>query len=288
MNKAIYLETIKKILRQRFVVFVLFAMGLLIPMALILSPEPPSVNTIEGWDAFAVSTVVGLITVTASNAIGSSLTIGGRSDYMPLIITRPMHRYQYVISKWLALATVIAVVSTIQHLLFTISGAYAKWGLTEQMILTIFIERIISALSVSSVLTMIYLLPTQSMVLSGIIAFEMATGFSILAMNIAVPLPDTASDVSELVASIIGLDTWAQAKLLPAIFGGNAVGSVQQYVTVINNLSNFLAPQIHVFDILESRPFVWSALMEPFSNILIALTIATAVLNAREYHYDVD
>ena len=130
MNKAIYLETIKKILRQRFVVFVLFAMGLLIPMALILSPEPPSVNTIEGWDAFAVSTVVGLITVTASNAIGSSLTIGGRSDYMPLIITRPMHRYQYVISKWLALATIIAVVSTVQHMLFTISGAYAKWGLT--------------------------------------------------------------------------------------------------------------------------------------------------------------
>ncbi len=288
MNKAIYLETIKKILRQRFVVFVLFAMGLLIPMALILSPEPPSVNTIEGWDAFAVSTVVGLITVTASNAIGSSLTIGGRSDYMPLIITRPMHRYQYVISKWLALATIIAVVSTVQHMLFTISGAYAKWGLTENMIVTIFIERIISALSVSSVLTMIYLLPTQSMVLCGIIAFEMATGFSILAMNIAVPLPDTASEVSELVASIIGLDTWAQTKLLPSIFGGNAVGSVQQYVTVINNLSNFLAPQIHVFDILEARPFVWSALMEPFSNILIALTIATAVLNAREYHYDVD
>ena len=199
-----------------------------------------------------------------------------------------MHRYQYVISKWLALATIIAVVSTVQHMLFTISGAYAKWGLTENMIVTIFIERIISALSVSSVLTMIYLLPTQSMVLCGIIAFEMATGFSILAMNIAVPLPDTASEVSELVASIIGLDTWAQTKLLPSIFGGNAVGSVQQYVTVINNLSNFLAPQIHVFDILEARPFVWSALMEPFSNILIALTIATAVLNAREYHYDVD
>lgn len=288
MNKAIYVETIKKILRHRFVVFMLFAMGLGVPFSLILSPEPPSVNTIEGWDAFAVSAVIGLITVTASNAIGSSLTVGGRSDYMPLIITRPMHRYQYVISKWLALATVIAVVSTVQHILFTVSGAYVKWGLTEQMILSISIERIISALSVSSVLTMIYLLPSQTMVLSGIIAFELATGFSILAMNIAVPLPDTASEVSELIATILGIDTWAQTTLLPSIFGGNALGSVQQYVSVIGNLSNFLAPQIHVFDILESRPFIWSALLEPISNILIALTIATAVLNAREYHYDVD
>lgn len=266
----------------------LVAMGLVVPFSMILSPEPPTVNTIEGWDAFAVSTVIGLITVTASNAIGSSLTIGGRSDYMPLIITRPLHRYQYVISKWLALATVIAVVSTVQHILLTVSGAYLKWGLSEQMIFFIFFERIVSALSLSSVLTMIYLLPTQTMVLSGIIAFELATGFRILALSLVAPLPDTATEVSELIATILGIDSWAQSTLLPSIFGGNALASVQQYVSVIANLSNFLAPQIHLFDIFESRPFIWSALLEPFSNILIALTIATAVLNAREYHYDVD
>lgn len=288
MNRAIYFETIKKIVKHRFVAFMLFIMGLAVPLSMIISPEPPTITTIEGWDAFAVSTVIGLITVTASNAIGSSLTIGGRSDYMPLIITRPLHRYQYVISKWLALATVIIIVSTVQHLLLTISGAYTKWGLTDQMIAIGFIERIISALSLSSVLTMIYLLPSQGMVLCGIVAFELATGFGILAMSIAVPIPETASDVTEMIATILGIDTWARSSLLPSIFGGNALGTVQQYVGAIANLANFLAPQIHLYDILESRPFIWSALLEPFSNILIALTIATAVVNAREYHYDAD
>ncbi len=288
MNRAIYEETVRKILKQKFVLFMLFAMGLLLPASMILSPETPAVTSVEGWDAFAVSTVIGLITVTASNAIGNSLTIGGRSDYMPLIFTRPIHRYQYVISKWLALSTIIIVVSVIQHLLLTVSGAYTRWGLTDTMILVGFFERLISALSVASVLTMIYLLPSQSMVLCGIIAFELATGISILAMSIAVPMLETASTISTELATILGIDSWAHATLLPAIFGGNALSSLHQYVAAVINLANFLAPQIHLYNILEARPFVWSALLEPISNILISLTIATAVLNAREYHYDVD
>ncbi|MDZ4836153.1 MAG: hypothetical protein SGJ27_20435 [Candidatus Melainabacteria bacterium] len=287
MNRAIYIETIKKILKQRFVVFMLLAMGVLLPLSLILAPTP-TVTSVDGWDAFAVSTIIGLITVTATNAIGNSLSIGGRSDYMPLIFTRPLHRYQYVISKWLALATVIAVVSVLQNLLFTTSGAFTRWGLTDEMIVLDFFERIISALSVSSVLTMIYLLPTQTMVLSGVIAFELAAGISILAMSIAVPMPETATDVSVLLCDILGIDDWIRTTFIPALFGGSALSSIQQYIAAIINLSNFLAPQIHLYDILETRPFVWSALLEPISNILIALTIATAVLNAREYHYDVD
>jgi hypothetical protein len=138
------------------------------------------------------------------------------------------------------------------------------------------------------VLTMIYLLPSQSMVLCGILAFEVATGISVFALSISVPMPETTSDITTMTATILGADAWARITLLPAIFGGNALGSIQQYATVLINVSNFLAPQIHLYDMIESRPFLWTPFLEVISNILVALTIATAVLNSREYHYDTD
>lgn len=288
MNKTIYLQTIRKILRHKFIVFMLFAMGFLVPVSTILSPEPPAITTVEGWDSFAVSAVVGLITVTASNVIGNAITIGGRSDYMPLIVTRPLHRYQYVISKWLALSTVIIAVSLIQHVLLAASGTFSRWGMTGEMIVIGAIERIISALCVSSVLTMIYVLPNQTMVLCGIIAFEVAIGISLFSLSLSAPMPETTTNVAATVASILGVETWLKTTLLPSIFGGNALNSIHQYVDVMVNLSSFLAPQIHLYDILETRPFRWAPLMEPFSNMLLALTVATTVLNAREYHYDTD
>lgn len=288
MNKTIYLATIRKILKFKFVCFMLVVMGLLMPMTLILSSERPSVTSVESWDAFAVSTVIGLIIVTATNAIGNTLTLGGRSDYMPLIVTRPLHRFQYVTAKWLALATIISVVSLTQHVLLSASGTYEKWGLTAEMIACNTGDRILSALCIASILTLIYLLPSQSLVLCGIIGFEISAGISFFSMSIAVPMPETAGSISDMVATIFGIDTFCKNCLFPAIFGGTATTSIQQYVTVVMNLSSFFAPQINLYDIIMSRPFKWTPLLEIASNILVSLTLASMVLNAREYHYDSD
>jgi len=288
MNKTIYLATIKKILKHKFVCVMLVFMGIIVPMTMILSPERPSVTSVEAWDAFAVSTVVGLMIVTASNAIGNTLTLGGRSDYMPLIVTRPLHRFQYVLSKFFALATMMIVVSLTQHTILWLSGAYLKWGITTDMIATGYAERIISSFAVSSVLTLIYLLPTQAMVLCGIISFEIATGINVFAMSISMPLPETTSDITYYIADVLGANAWGKTCLLPALFGGTAMSSINQFGTVIVNLSNFLAPQIHLYDMLNARPFSWTPFLEVASNIFIALALATMVLNAREYHYDTD
>lgn len=288
LSKPIYLQTIKKILNHKMIMFALIMLGFFIPFSLILNPQNPSVSAVESWDAFSISAMSALLIVTATNSIGTALTLGGRSDYMPLIVTRPLHRFQYIIAKWLALSTVIVAVSLLQHTILTVSGAYARWGLTNEMILAGFPERIISGLSVASVLTMIYSLPKQSLVLCGIIAFEIATGISIFSMSIAVPLPEQTSDVSSTIVTILGGDQWAKTTLLPAIFGGRAFSSVQQYATVLVNVANFLAPQIHLYDMFTAKPFLWTPFLEVASNMLLSLTIASAILNAREYHYDSD
>jgi ABC-type transport system involved in multi-copper enzyme maturation permease subunit len=288
MNKTIYLATLKKITNHKLVMVILVAVACLIPIGLILSPENPGVTTMEGWDAFAVSTICALIIVTTTNSIGTTFSMGGRSDYMPLIVTRPIHRFQYVISKWLALTTVITIVSLTQQIMFTVSGAFTRWGLTDEMIAAGFIERILSSLSVASVLTMVYCLPRQSLVLCGVIAFEIATGISIFSLSIAVPMPETSSDISALITDILGCDIWLKEKFLPALFGDLGSYSISQYATVLVNVANFLAPQVHVYDMLKARPFLWTPFLEIISNVLLSLTIASAILNAREYHYDTD
>ena len=288
LNKPIYFQTLKKILSHRLILLVLFAIGVLNPLGMALNPKSPHISAVETWDAFAVSAMSALLVVTATNSIGTALTLGGRSDYMPLIVTRPLHRFQYVISKWLALSTIIVTISLIQHVILTASGAYARWGMTNEMIIAGFPERILSGLSVASVLTMIYSLPKQSLVLCGIIAFEIATGISIFSMSVAVPMPEQTSDLTNTIATILGGDKWMKTVLLPSILGGRAFTSVQQYATILINVANFLAPQIHVYDMFAARPFLWTPFLELASNMLLSLTIASAILNAREYHYDSD
>ncbi len=288
MNKTIYLTTTKKIIKHKFVMFMFFVIGIIAPLAMALDRKGPATTTIEGWDPFAVSALFGILVVTATNAVGNTLALGGRTDYMPLIVTRPMHRYQFVIAKWMALATVVGTVSVLQHVLLWATGAYTSWGLTNDMISMLLFERILSVFSVTAVLTLIYLLPTQGMILSGILAFELATGFSIFALNLTVPLKETSSDIFSLLVDILGISDWAKTTFLPAIFGGNASQSLTQYITVLDKVCGFLAPQFHLYDIFSVHPIRWAPLLEIITNILIALALANLIMNAREYHYDVD
>ncbi len=288
MNTTIYLTTLKKVMKNNFVIFMLFVFAVLGPVAISLSPADPSITSGDAFDAFLNSALVGLFVITTSNIIGSALTIGGRSDYMPLIVTRPLHRFQYVLSKWLALATIILIVSLTQQLIYTCTGAYARWGMTPSMISLGFPERVISALCVGSVLTLIYLLPKQQMVLVGIVSFEAATIFSMFNYSLNIPMSSSSSKLAEMYAAILGIDTWAKTQLLPSIFGGNALDSLHQYMLTLSSVCNFLAPQVFVYDIFYARPFQWLPVLEVSSNTLLALTLATLVLNAREYHYDSD
>lgn len=288
MNKTIYLITTKKILKHKFVMFMFFVIGVLAPSVMAMDPKGPTLTTIEGWDAFAISALFGIMIVTATNAIGNTLSLGGRTDYMPLIVTRPLHRYQFVTAKWLALATVVGAVSLLQHLILWLTGAYQHWGLTSSMISFMFFERILSVISVSAVLTLIYLLPSQGMILSGILAFELATGFSLFALNLTVPMKETSSDIFSLLMDILGVTEWLKTTLLPAIFGGNASQSLTQYLTVLDKVCGFLAPQFHLYDIFSVHPVQWAPFLEIISNALIALALANLIINAREYHYDVD
>lgn len=288
MNVTIYLATIRKILRHRLIAAMLFFMGIIVPSCCAILPASYPVEAVNGWDGYTTAVLGGLIVVTASNCIGSTLSVGGRSDYMPLLMTRPMPRFHYVTSKWLALSTVIGAVSLSQHLILLLTGSFAKWTLTPEMIACDFLERIVATLCVSSVLTLIYLLPTQNLVLSGIIAFELAMMFNVLSLTFVIPLSATSADLSSLVLEILGVDHWLKDTLMPAIFGANAGQSISQYTTVCISLANFLSPNLHPYDLMTARPFMWSGILEAASNVLLALTLATLVLNAREYHYDSD
>lgn len=283
MNRTIYLQSIKKIITHKWIAMVLLFTALVVPFSA-TSPRSP----ITLYDSFTVATLLGLIVSTTTSVIGSAFSVGGRSDYMPLIITRPMTRLTYVVSKWLALSTVIATVSVTQMLIIYLMGSTTEWGWSNTMVACSFVERILVALAQSAVFTMIYLLPTQNMALTGLLIFELVLGLSVIPIFFVIPSTESATSLAMLPLEISGTLECFNKQILPTILGGHALQSQEQYQQILMTIMDFFAPRFHVYDIVTARPFQWEPPLRVIGNTLIAICLASAILNSREYHYDVD
>lgn len=288
MNWTIYKETVLKICRHKFIMAFMIMIAISGPAlsnANHLSVVLPPVNAV---DPFTVSVLLGFLIVTITSCIGSSISMGGRSDYMPLIVTRPVPRFHYVISKWLALATIMASVTLCQNLIITLSLTTGSWGLTPEMIACSYLDRIVAALTISSIFTFLYLLPNQTCILVGIVAFELAIGIKMMPMTMVFPQSASNTDIAYMQLQILGTMDWLSNTVLPTLIGGSAVESFQSYMTLLYQSANFLAPKVDTYDLVTARPFFFSPVLEVISNTLIALTCATLIVNSREYHYDAD
>ncbi|MBK9144318.1 MAG: hypothetical protein IPM23_17615 [Candidatus Melainabacteria bacterium] len=287
MNRTIYTETILKICRHKFVMVSLFLIALAGPILDSNKDITPMMPTVSAVDPNTVSILLGFFVVTITSCVGS-LTLGGRSDYMPLIVTRPLHRFQYVVAKWLALATVIAAVTVTQAIILLFTGSFGHSGLTPLMIAAAFLDRIVAALTISSIFTFIYLLPNQSCILVGIVAFELAIGIRMVPASMVFPQSGSNADITMMELQIMGTLDWLTREIIPVLFGGSALQGFESYMSLLYQGASFLAPKVDTYDLITARPFYFTPLLEAVSNTLIALTCATAIVNAREYHYDAD
>lgn len=287
MNRTIYSETVLKICRHKFVMVSLFLIALAGPILDRNREIAPMMPTVSPVDPNTVSILLGFFVVTITSCVGS-LTLGGRSDYMPLIVTRPLHRFQYVVAKWLALATVIAAVTLTQATILLLAGNFSHSGLTPLMIAAEFFDRIVAALTISSIFTFIYLLPNQSCILVGIVAFELAIGIRMVPASMVFPQSGSNADITLMELQIMGTLDWLTREIIPVLFGGSALQGFESYMSLLYQGANFLAPKVDTYDLLTARPFYFTPILETVSNTLIALAGATAIVNAREYHYDAD
>ena len=180
-------------------------------------------------------------------------------EYLALLFSRPVIRFQYIISKWLANSIIVS--------------AYALVGLTCYAIVTTalhkdvnlvlspytFLDVILNSISFTALIILVNAMPSKIGIWVYLAALYCVMFTSMTPMmSIA---PDKFMD-----------GAWASNLTFYA-------GSLQQ---------TFILPSADTFDALQSTSFLCVAIITYASNLTLYLFLATVLLNKREFSYASD
>ena len=176
-------------------------------------------------------------------------------EYMALLLTRPLSRFSYIFTKWLAGAFGVIVVVSMQAFVFETA---LRIGGVPAAILDPYaaLSLVLNSFSYAALVVCIYSFPQKI----GLAVFLTLVYASLLGSNIS---SSFASDEST---------GW------PAMLA-TVIGWIFQFV------HNCLLPSIDVYALFMSLNFTWTPLLTFLSNITIYLLVATFVINRREFFY---
>lgn len=292
ISKGILVYTVLKIARNPFLILMGSLLGIGVPLCMSLVPPSPfEAAEPTATDSYYCALIFAFVVVTSSNCVGNAVSVGGRGDYLPLIFTRPLNRYSFVFSKWLSIAIAVAAVSLLQYTIMFLTGALEARCMTKQMIACGFFERITDSLSVAAIMMFVYLLPSQTYVLIGILAVEFAVFYRALSQVsfLASPTDGTASDAL-LLLEVLGIKAWFDKSCAPMLFGPSAALPLEECGQAFKAFVEFLSPTLNIYDLFGPDPLsnCWLPLTKWLFNVLLAVLLTIAVVNSREYHYGAD
>lgn len=284
MSQAIYTNTLMKFFKHKFVLTILFFTVFMFPLATLQDIE--AMNRFN--NPFLVAFLLGMLVVTLTSPFPASISMSGRMDYMPLIITRPLPRWKFVISKWLALSTIVCGALVLQQIVLVPIELFHSVDVTLTTFLCQSIDRILIGLNFSAVVSFIYLLPTEMAILVAILILQASAGAHLFTYSPAFPHTEMSTTFSGLCMELFEFKPWYETKMVPLLFGGYSAENLDNYLILIRSIIQFMAPNLNTYDLLNARPIYLTPLLVVISNTLIALTLATLILNARDFHYDTD
>ena len=287
MNTTIYLKKKKKILKHKFTMTFIILLVFGIPLSQI-SPGSSELQNNAAHDPYLLILLMGMMVTTLSCPFPLTLNMSRRMDCMPILVTRPIPRWQYITAKWLAMSTVLCGASMLQQLFSVLIGHFGTLEMTPLMILCSFIDRLMIGMGVSAVMTMVYMLPSEMAVLTGVLAMQIAAANHLFSASISVVSFEAVDKLRVMIWDIFGVSDFVNSKLLPLLLGATSQERLQNYVGFFNEFSLFMAPNINTYDLLRAEPICLAPLLQITSNIALCLFLATVVLNVREFHYDSD
>ena len=287
MNTTIYANTLAKILKHKFTMTFIILLVFGIPLSQI-SPGSSELQNNAAHDPYLLILLMGMMVTTLSCPFPLTLNMSRRMDCMPLLVTRPIPRWQYITAKWLAMSTVLCGASILQQVFNVLIGHFGTLEMTPLMILCSFIDRLMIGMGVSAVMTMVYMLPSEMAVLTGVLAMQIAAANHLFSASISVVSFEAVDKLRVMIWDIFGVSDFVNSKLLPLLLGATSQERLQNYVGFFNEFSLFMAPNINTYDLLRAEPICLAPLLQITSNIALCLFLATVVLNVREFHYDSD
>ncbi len=282
ISKAIYLYTLKRMAKHY--VFYVIAFGFIVALPLTTLADSNSVSAHnDAVSSYTCALLFGLSIIVSQNIAGGGAAQGGGSDYLPLILSRPVSRAQYIFTKWFALSTVVGGVSVLQFVALCLCGETITHHWTELMVFSAFVERLLDAMSICIALVMVSLLPTRQLFGYGVIALELI-GLDHLIFDFDFYVPAYSSATTSLLKHL-GVYEWLTKHFLPLIFTCNP----HDFFTMLNNLitqiSDVIAPRFFVFDFLTNSTFDIYPLVTYLMNLCVGLVLCNLLLNWRDINY---
>ncbi len=257
MNKAIIVQTFLRLARPgTLLTLVMFI--LVYPTAIIAVMSRLS-NVVLDYQALS-NLVYGpmMISVVAftfvSSSIGNTKSLDD-GEYLALLFSRPIFRWEYVLSKWLAGFLLVISVIGVQTVIFL--ALLHLIGRGDQMSVT-FIDManiILNALQTVALVVMIFAFPARI----GALFFA-----GLLYLSFAAPI---------IVKSIPGGVSFLNGSFLDMLnFGAGC-------------LRSFTYSPIDIDPYFNSVQMLWLPVITFLSNIVLYLWLAIVVLNNREFFY---
>lgn len=265
-------------------VFYVIAFGFIfiLPFVTLADTNSPNAHN-DAVSSYTCALLFGLSIIVSQNIAGGGAAQGGGSDYLPLILSRPISRAQYIFTKWLALATVVGTVSLLQFLMLCIVGEPMTHHWTVLMVVCSFIERILDALSICIALVLVSLLPTRQLFGYGVIALELI-GLDHLIFDFDFYVPSYTSATTRALKQL-GVYDWLTRHFMPLMMTASPDDILTGISNLINQISDLIAPRFFVFDFLTNSTFDVYPLVTYLMNLCVGLVLCNVLLNWRDINY---
>lgn len=285
INRAIYLFTLRRMAKNYVFYFIAFGFIFLLPIST-LAEQATSTMHNDAVSSYTCSLLFGLSIIVSQNIAGSGAAQGGGSDYLPLILSRPITRAQYIFTKWIALATVVGTVSMLQFAMLSVFGETSLHHWTDLMVVCAFFERILDALSVCIALVLVSLFPTRQLFGYGVIGLELI-GLNHIVFDFDFYVPSSVANTASTMNALnqIGVTGWFKHSVFPLISMTSFDTTIEFMTVVLSQLSDFIAPRFFVFDFVSNFTFDLYPLISYLMNLCVGLLICLLLLNWRDINY---
>lgn len=181
-------------------------------------------------------------------------------EYLALLFSRPLTRFQYVVSKWLAGATGVFVIMLLNLVCFNLAQLVQSHSALVAIDAWSVGDLLLNSLSYSALMVLIR-------------SFPLRLGVAVFVILVYI----------SFIGSALNFSTNSFAGELPVMhYTFLALSSTASF------LRAFVFPSLQLYDVVNTTRFSWLPILNFASNLTLYLVFAGMILNRREFSYGED
>lgn len=263
MSQAIFKFTLLSCCLDRIKLIYIVLLGLIVPVAMKLVSYLNGASDSQTFEMLTGSVGVAFIMIGLCLGLagsGASSQSGRGAEYLPLVLTRPITRSEYVFTKWLTFSLIGGSLAAFQNLLVGLLGLAFGDGFTPYVVAMTMLERMLDASLIAAALILVLI----------------------------------ARHWLFQIASVLFFYIWMMAQTMPPVSISNGGASAADQAAIEGTrlmlifsriMGDMILPTINLYDALNSPFFPWLRVLAYLSAITLYLAIAIGFMNRKEFFY---